>query len=339
MEEQGTCTPRRSPRVAARRVLNHPLAVTTVSSQTRSILKKSLLGHAYELFDRISDLVKAEYSSLSATVVAAEEDDKIRDYLLICRNIKTYIAEVGPHDALRLIIDTDGNYRLLVYNQLLQEGAVTITDFSCLSQIAEKMNDKTWVICVGVQQYSTYKSSIGYDLAPVNTTDHPPNTARHKECLYAFYKKSKKSQLCEKCLSLKWRLSERKRSHDGYTTDQRLKRQRSDSPVPFCVLSPASKKARLESMQEKIFKFHVQTSHLESRVERTQIDETQNAELLEFVGSLHTSDIGQSVLRDIYHEADESGDGRGDTLKKIWESDVSDLERFKSDQLNNSKYY
>ena len=186
MEKQGTCTPCRSPCVAARQVLNHPLAVTTVSSQTRSILKKSLLGHAYELFDRISDL---EYSSLSATVVAAEEDDKIRDYLLICRNIKTYIAEVGPRDALHLIIDTDGNYCLLVYNQLLQEGAMTITDFSCLSQIAEKMNDKTWVICVGVQQYSTYKSSIGYDLAPVNTTDHPPNTACHKKCLYAFYKK------------------------------------------------------------------------------------------------------------------------------------------------------
>ena len=79
----------------------------------------------------------------------------------------------------------------------------------------------------------------------------PPDTARDYECT-VFYEKSftQKTPLCKKCVSLKWRLSARKMEHDLLTSEHRW--QRTSSTVPFDILSPESKKARLSNTRSNM---------------------------------------------------------------------------------------
>ncbi len=54
-----------------------------------------------------------------------------------------------------------------------------------------------WVVCRGVKGYSTYKSSIGYDMRRVAVSCWPPDTARDSECSIFYEKHStQKTQMC-----------------------------------------------------------------------------------------------------------------------------------------------
>ena len=319
-------TPRRSNTIIAARRLTTP---------TRDIVRKALLGHVYKLFDDISSLISSKLNSLTASSIAAtDENETVKDYLLVYRTHKLDHSHIGPHDALRLFIDVSGNHKVLVYNKSVEEGTVSSTD---VSPILEKLNNQEWIVCRGVQQYGMYKASIGYDIASVEVTEYPPDTARHKECLLWFQKNNKKSQVCAKCLSLKWKLTERKKTHDGYTADHCLKCQHASSTVPIDSLSPCSKKAKVENLRKEVHTVRRQVSNLESKIEHVCVEETQSNEISEIVRSINNCDVGQRSLNKIYREAEESGHGRGELLKKAWERDIMDMEIFQSDQAANSK--
>ena len=168
----------------------------------------------------------------------------------------------------------------------------------------------------------------------------PPDTARDCECSIWYVKRpTRRSQLCEKCTSLKWHLSARKREHDRLTPEQRKLRQQASSTVPFDHLSPASKKARLSNMRTAITKLRTsgQRSVEKLELERVCMSDKQNDELCELVKAISSSDQGRQALQTIYHEADEAGSGKGDLLKDIWERDVADMEGFYQDQQRNGR--
>lgn len=54
--------------------------------------------------------------------------------------------------------------------------------------------------------------------------------------------------------------------------------------------------------------------------------------MAQLVHSITTSDVGQKELDRILYEAEKSGEGRGSTLKDIWDDDVRS---FDEDQLDN----
>ena len=48
------------------------------------------------------------------------------------------------------------------------------------------------------------------------------------------------------------------------------------------------------------------------------LDDTQNNELSKPISSIGNSDTGSAILRSIYNEAEDSGQGRGEVLREIW---------------------
>ena len=68
------------------------------------------------------------------------------------------------------------------------------------------------------------------------------------------------------------------------------------------------------------------------------LDESQNNELSSVISAINTSDMGTAALSSIYKEAEDSGEGRGEVLKEIW-NESHDRAVFFQDQQRNSTLY
>ena len=161
----------------------------------------------------------------------------------------------------------------------------------------------------------------------------PPDTARDIECAVWFRKESSsRSDLCDRCVRLKWQQAARKKSCDELSPSDRLTRQSASSAYPFQYLSPHSKKIKLDNMRQTI---HKKASKKAEAVDRLSIPDSQSTEIADVVRTIHNTEQGQSQLQNIFSEADQSGEGRGELLKEIWDRDVSDVNQFSQDQKNN----
>ena len=335
-------TPRRSPRLAARRLHQRAEAPgATVSIPVRGALRDCIWQRergGASLFDEVETVVKSQFQKLETAVVIAESPSKLSRYLLVTRKLKVYDEDVGPHDALRLVVAESREYKLMAYEKTLQEGTIE-TPFTASSlPILGRVGDAEWVVCRGVKGYSTYKSSIGYDMRRVAVSCWPPDTARDSECSIFYEKHStQKTQMCEKCTSLKWHLAARKREHDQLSPGHRLERQQVGSTVQFDNLSPASKKARLGNMRKEITNLRAQVHQYSDKVERIAVTESQNEDMSQLVQAIQQSQHGQHALQTIYKEAEATGCGRGDVLKAAWEKDAVDMCQFYQDQKNNGE--
>lgn len=85
------------------------------------------------------------------------------------------------------------------------------------------------------ENYSMYQSSIGYDLSRVSMYLTLHETLSVAFCIYA-KRSTRKSPMREKCTSLKWRLTARKREHDQLSPVHKVERQQVCSTVQFDIL-------------------------------------------------------------------------------------------------------
>ena len=100
--------------------------------------------------------------------------NELRKYILITRRVKCYDDDLGQYDAVRLVVEEGGAYKLLVYDKLLEENTVQ-APFPSSSIVAslDKLANRGLIVCPGIKGYSTYKTSIGYDFKePLPTTVH-----------------------------------------------------------------------------------------------------------------------------------------------------------------------
>ena len=67
------------------------------------------------------------------------------------------------------------------------------------------------------------------------------------------------------------------------------------------------------------------------------IPDSQSSEIAEVVQTIHDTEQGQYQLKQIFSEADQSGDGQGELLKEIWDRDVLDMNQFSKHQKNNGR--
>ena len=278
-------TPRRSPRLAAKRKRCHVSELRSVELEssglptpTRKAVRETVEARrGQSLLDEVHSFVQERYpdKKLDTCIVEAQSSNEVKQYVLISRRMKYDDDIVGPHDARRLAVGETGEYRLSSYDKSLEEGQlVSPVEGSDLPKVMEKLIDQKWVVCPGVKTYSSYKASIGYDMKRVTTCNWPPDTARDCECTVLFEKSpTQKSTLCKQCTSLKWRLSCRKREHDKISDEHRLKRQQSSSTVPFSVLSPESKKARVTNMRREIITLRTQAKYTAQKIERISVNE------------------------------------------------------------------
>lgn len=329
---EGQQTPRRSPRLLAKRRQGEDRESTAISTPIREAVRKAVHVKSTQMFEYFMNIV-SKYNHLRSSSVKASSNNKLASYVVASRTTLVDDECVGPHDAVRLVVCENGKYKFMVYEHLLKEGTVEVSGTNSeLEALLKEMNDSCWGVCRGIADYSQYQSSIGYDIKRVKSACWPPNTARDCECAIWFRKESSShSDLCDRCVRLKWQLAARKKSCDDLSSSDRLTRQSASSSYPFQYLSPHSKKIKLDNMRQAIHKVSIKAQG----VDRLSIPDSQGGEIAEVVRTIHDTEQGQYQLKQIFSEADQSGGGRGELLKEIWDRDVSDMTQFSQDQKNN----
>ena len=149
-------------------------------------------------------------------------------------------------------------------------------------------------------------------------------------------RKIRESQ-CSPCRSLKWQLTRCKRECEAVTPAQKREQQSSSSKVPFDVLIPRSKKARLENMSTTIHHLRGKVNYYSAKIECLSTTTSQNNDIGQLVNHITDSPDGCEKLKVVFKEADSVSPGLGNKVKETRERDVSDWRQFLENQKNNGK--
>lgn len=316
---------------------------TTPRSTLRShILRKEAERTSVPIItmEVVKVFVEQNFSCLALVSERADVGgNKMKHFLVISRKLKAYDNELGPYDALKVVVREDCMYKLIAYDKVVEENAATIPlASSSIIQSLEKLANTALVACPGIEQYSTYKLSIGFDLKRVQVVRIPSDSARDQECTYFFDSSpNSRSSVCSKCCSLKRHLTRRKKEHDEMSPTTRSQRQSSSSHSQFSYLSPSSKRARLENMRKTARSLKFAANYYSLKVEKTSINEIQNQEVGQLIDSIVISEEGQRHLQQIISEANDVTSGLGNVVEEVWKEDYSQWMQFRDDQITNSR--
>ena len=179
-----------------------------------------------------------------------------------------------------------------------------------------------------MSEYDSFKSAIGYDIKGVTVRSWPPNTVCDAQCQIWYHKSV--------CTQLKWKLTARKREHKSLSATEKGQWSEATSKYPFDYLSPKSQQLKVQNMRRAIGDLNMLVKRTVSKIERLSLTDEQNFEISELVQSIQCSSEGQ---RNIYSEAEQSGEGRGSILRALWENDFSNMSQFVLDQKSNGNNY
>ena len=132
-------SPRRSPRLLAKRrkLLQSSVAesitdsvqvpsssISSISTPTAEALR-SKIEMAQPQETVLSDLKHAigKYQHFGLSEVKAVSGN-ISNYVVVCNTMKVDHELIGPHDAVRLVVNYNGKYKLLVYEKVLEHDEV-----------------------------------------------------------------------------------------------------------------------------------------------------------------------------------------------------------------------
>ena len=67
------------------------------------------------------------YSNLMVVLARADVGgNKVKQFVVISRKLKCYDDQLGPYDALRLVVSEDCKFRLLGYGKTLEENLLVL---------------------------------------------------------------------------------------------------------------------------------------------------------------------------------------------------------------------
>ena len=183
-------TPRRSPRLAA--IRSNSITATPIRDRLREVTRStSILGETKRFIAQ-----ESAYSSLNLQLIKAEvEANKLKEFLVVVPNLRCYDSKIGPYDAMKVVVKEDGAFSLLVLDKALEEGIVEHPLSS--SQIVPVLNtlaDQSKVVCRGIQNYSAFKASIGYDVSRAVLVNCPPDSVRDVDCTIIYKPTSSKTR-------------------------------------------------------------------------------------------------------------------------------------------------
>ena len=147
-------TPRRSPRLAARGVKRSSM----ISEHVRNTLKGVLLEKNEESssnpISRVHSFVKETESlssGLNSVVVTADIGNKLEQFLVVTRKLKSYDNDIGPYDAVRVVVREDSSYRLVVNETPVEINTFVMpVESSCIVSPLSRVADHSWVVCPGI---------------------------------------------------------------------------------------------------------------------------------------------------------------------------------------------
>ncbi len=65
-----------------------------------------------------------QYQHLTVDNIRAASGNAVSTYFVVSRKMKIDHDLIGPHDAVRLVVDCAGKYKLLLYDRILEEGDI-----------------------------------------------------------------------------------------------------------------------------------------------------------------------------------------------------------------------
>ena len=111
------------------------------------------------------------------------EENTLSQFLVVVCKLRCDDSKIGPYDAIKLVVKGDGTFSLFVYDQMLKEECVKgPLSSNCIVPVLDKLANPQMVVSIGIQSYSEFKASIGYDLQRVVPISCPPDSVRNIEC-------------------------------------------------------------------------------------------------------------------------------------------------------------
>ena len=107
-----------------------------------------------------------------------------------------------------------------------------------------------------------------------------PDTVRDCECaIWHRKERSNQSDVCDRCVKLKWQLVACKKSHDELSPSEKLQCQSASSNYPFEYLSPQSKKIKLGHLHQSLTDIRKKASKKAEMVDRQCMIDAQSEEI------------------------------------------------------------
>jgi hypothetical protein len=209
---------------------------------------------------------------LGLSEVKAVSGNMVSNYVVICNTMKVDHELIGPHDAVRLVVNSNGKYKLYVYEKMLEDGEV---DCRRIDDVLSRMNESSWIVCPGVHDYSSYKGTIGYDVKGARPCSWPPNVARDV-AKYGITRMLNSSQIYAKLARSSSGTSQHVKENERLSQTEKMQRSDASSRYPFEYLSPDSKQVKVSNMRKVIVDLSSLVKRAEKRIERLSLPDQQN---------------------------------------------------------------
>lgn len=252
---------------------------------------------------------------------------------------KNYSEKAGSYHPVKLLISPSGSYEVRVnVFDCVERGNVDLQDYAYLKELVYNISSKSpYKICPGltkVARYDDLKVKLGYEPKNVFSTSWPWKISRHSSCsLWHIPNNSRLSNaqiedgLVDSCFNCKMLskdlnkiLARREERNEGHM----FQRQSASSTHAFSFLSPVSKQERLRNMRNER-KYCKQVAEKYWNRTKVALGDTESDEFCRLVNEIESNEGGRKELENIFEEAEATKEGRGLTLKELWEKEKLDF--------------
>ncbi len=98
---------------------------------TKSTLRKFLKVPGDDLLAKIARNIATRFSELNSEIITYCTERKLKRCLMVLRKIKEFDIAIGPFNAVRVVVESDGFNKLYVYDRVIEE-AVSILSSECV---------------------------------------------------------------------------------------------------------------------------------------------------------------------------------------------------------------
>ena len=133
--------------------------MSSISDTLRSTLRRKLLKDSCtSLLDTVETVLVEMYPSLEISLNTVESScNQLAHFITVSRKIKYYNECTGPLDTIKLVFDSKLSYTVYVFCDVFaNEGLPSLQEVASLAWL-KKMNDSSWAVCHGIDNYSSFK--------------------------------------------------------------------------------------------------------------------------------------------------------------------------------------
>ncbi len=302
------------------------------------------------LFQEIMGLLKEKRQKFCTRELENSVDINPSKYLEITRTVSDFNAEdpngPGPYSGARIVVKDDG-VAYFQANQGKKQDIMSVCDGEHLDRVQmqlclEKM-DPDWHACAGIPiaEYESASQNIGYTPKGFTHEKSPYNSIFSIKCERwfqikrpkSYQKSSNDTYACGNCKRFLLHVKDLNKKNT-FTEEQKKERVKPSSHCPIQLLSPNSKKRRLENARAQRKCDAEKLTRLRGRIKEYEmsLEEEQNEEMISVVNILNTKYRDEV---DKLINADNVGAETRQVLEEIWNHDCKDRNDFYSDQTKN----